>query len=58
VLRAGARADLAAFDVPVGPDTDPYTALARDGAGRCVGTVLAGRTVHDTVRRLSGSGRE
>lgn len=58
VLRPGARADLAAFDVPLGPGVDPYTALVRHGTGRCVGTVLAGRTVHDTVRRVSSSGRE
>jgi len=44
VLRQGARADLAAFDVPV--DGDPYTALIDHGAGRCVATVLAGRIVH------------
>jgi cytosine/adenosine deaminase-related metal-dependent hydrolase len=44
-LRPGARADLAAFDVPVGAGDDPYSALVR-GAGSCVGTVLAGRTVH------------
>ncbi len=46
VLRPGARADLAAFDVPVGPADDPYTALVTAGAGRCAGTVLAGTVVH------------
>ncbi len=44
VLAPGARADLAAFDVPV--DRDPYDALITYGAGRCVATVLAGRLVH------------
>jgi cytosine/adenosine deaminase-related metal-dependent hydrolase len=44
VLRAGARADLAAFAVD--PGADPYRALVRHGAGRCAGTVLAGRVVH------------
>jgi cytosine/adenosine deaminase-related metal-dependent hydrolase len=44
VLRPGARADLAAFDVD--PGGDPYGALVRHGAGRCAGTVLAGRVVH------------
>lgn len=43
-LRVGARADLAAFDVPV--DGDPYEALLEHGAGRCVATVLGGRLVH------------
>ncbi len=43
-LVPGARADLAAFDVPV--DGDPYDALVAHGAGRCVATVLAGRVVH------------
>ena len=43
-LRPGARADLAVFDVDPGPD--PYTALA-GAAGRCAGTVLGGRIVHD-----------
>jgi cytosine/adenosine deaminase-related metal-dependent hydrolase len=46
-LRPGARADLAAFDVD--PAGDPYAELVRHGAGRCVGTVLAGRVVHDAV---------
>jgi aminodeoxyfutalosine deaminase len=44
VLRPGARADLAAFDVPT--DADPYTALVAHGAGRCAGTILAGRTAY------------
>lgn len=44
VLAPGARADLAAFDVPV--DGDPYDALLAHGAGRCVATVLGGRMVH------------
>ncbi|KWX02801.1 Amidohydrolase [Carbonactinospora thermoautotrophica] len=44
VLRPGARADLAVFDVPV--DGDPYRALLDHGPGRCVATVLAGRLVH------------
>ncbi|MFL6140120.1 MAG: amidohydrolase family protein [Frankiaceae bacterium] len=43
VLRPGARADLAAFDVPV--DGDPWTALLDHGAGRCVATVVRGRLV-------------
>ncbi len=43
-IRPGARADLAVFDVD--PAGDPYAALTA-AAGRCVGTVLAGRTVHD-----------
>ncbi|MBI1759760.1 MAG: amidohydrolase family protein [Actinobacteria bacterium] len=43
VLAPGARADLAAFDVPV--TGDPYAALVEHGAGRCVGTVLAGEEV-------------
>ena len=43
-LEPGARADLAAFDVPT--SGDPYAALVAAGAGRCVGTVLAGRLVH------------
>lgn len=43
-LEPGARADLAAFDVPT--SGDPYAALVASGAGRCVGTVLAGRLVH------------
>lgn len=49
-LRPGDRADLAVFDVPVGDS--PYDALLEHGPGRCVGTVLAGRLVHDRrVRR-------
>ena len=47
VLRVGARADLAAFDVPTGPD--PYATLVAGGAGRCVATVLAGRVVYPAV---------
>jgi cytosine/adenosine deaminase-related metal-dependent hydrolase len=43
-LSVAARADLAVFDVPVGGN--PHTALVRHGAGRCVGTVLAGQVVH------------
>ncbi|HYT09688.1 MAG TPA: amidohydrolase family protein, partial [Mycobacteriales bacterium] len=46
VLRAGSRADLAVFDVD--PAADPYAALV-SAAGRCVGTVLCGRIVHDLV---------
>jgi cytosine/adenosine deaminase-related metal-dependent hydrolase len=45
-LGPGSRADLAVFDVD--PAGDPYAALA-GAAGRCIGTVLAGRTVHDLV---------
>ncbi|HEY9392043.1 MAG TPA: amidohydrolase family protein [Mycobacteriales bacterium] len=47
VLRVGARADLAVFDVPTG--SDPHSALVAGGAGRCVATVLAGRVVHPAV---------
>jgi cytosine/adenosine deaminase-related metal-dependent hydrolase len=47
VLRPGARADLAAFDVPT--DGDPYRALAEHGAGRCGGTVLAGHIAAGAV---------
>lgn len=43
VLRAGGRADFAAFDVPV--EGDPYAALVSHGAGRCIQTVIGGRTV-------------
>jgi 5-methylthioadenosine/S-adenosylhomocysteine deaminase len=39
VLRPGARADLAVFEVPTG---DPYPALVIDGEGSCLATVLAG----------------
>jgi cytosine/adenosine deaminase-related metal-dependent hydrolase len=46
-LRPGARADLAAFDVD--PTGDPYAELVRHGAGRCAGTVLAGRIVHQSA---------
>lgn len=46
VLEPGARADLAAFAVPTDPGLDPYAALVEHGAGRCAGTVLAGRVVH------------
>ena len=44
VLAPGARADLAVFDVRV--DGSAYDALVRDGAGRCVATVMSGRIVH------------
>jgi cytosine/adenosine deaminase-related metal-dependent hydrolase len=44
-IRPGARADLAAFDVPT--DLDPYTALATKGAGTCAGTILAGEIAYD-----------
>ena len=47
VLRPGARADLAAFDLD--PAGDPYAELVRNGTGRCVGTVLAGQIVHRTA---------
>lgn len=43
-LSVAARADLAIFDVPVGGN--PHTALVQHGAGRCIGTVLAGQVVH------------
>jgi len=46
-LRPGARADLAVFAVD--PEPDPYEALA-GAAGRCAGTVLSGRIVHDARR--------
>lgn len=46
-LAVGARADLAAFDVPV--TGDPYEALLAHGAGRCVATILGGRIVHRRV---------
>ena len=44
VLAAGARADLAVFDVPV--TGDPWAALLDHGTGRCLATVLRGRLVH------------
>jgi cytosine/adenosine deaminase-related metal-dependent hydrolase len=47
VLRAGARADFAVFDVEAGDD--PFTSLALRGAGRCVGTVLGGEVVHERI---------
>ena len=43
VLRVGARADLAVFDVPT---EDPYASLVQHGAGRCTATVVGGRLVH------------
>ncbi len=43
MIAAGARADLAVFDVA--GHGDPYLALVDHGAGRCLGTVLAGRAV-------------
>lgn len=46
VLRVGARADLTVVDVLPEDGDDPWDALVRDGAGRCVATVLAGRVVH------------
>jgi aminodeoxyfutalosine deaminase len=46
VLLPGARADLAAFAVPVDESEDPYDALVDTGAGSCLGTVLGGRLVH------------
>ncbi|HEX5496550.1 MAG TPA: amidohydrolase family protein [Mycobacteriales bacterium] len=54
VLRPGVRADLAAFDVPTGDD--PYAALVAHGAGRCAGTVLAGRVW--TGEAMPGQGAE
>jgi aminodeoxyfutalosine deaminase len=44
-IRPGDRADLAVFDA-ADRAGDPYAALV-GAAGRCVGTVLAGRVVHD-----------
>ena len=51
VLRPGARADLAVFEVPVtasgaGRGSAAYTAVLELGAGRCVATVLGGTLVH------------
>jgi aminodeoxyfutalosine deaminase len=43
-LEVGARADLAAFDIPL--DDDPFESLVDAGVGRCVATVLGGRIVH------------
>ncbi|THV27557.1 amidohydrolase family protein [Glycomyces paridis] len=40
VLKIGARADLAVFDVPT--KGDPYTALVNGAAGNCTATVLKG----------------
>ena len=45
-IRPGDRADLAVFDVDA--EGDPYAALV-GAAGRCVGTVLAGRPVHEAT---------
>lgn len=52
-LRAGARADLAVFDVPL--DGDPWRALLEHGPGRCAATVLGGRLVHRGEARMAGS---
>jgi len=52
VLTPGARADLAAFDVPL--DGDPYVALVRYGAGRCLGTVVAGRQARQAGAGMGG----
>jgi cytosine/adenosine deaminase-related metal-dependent hydrolase len=46
-LVPGARADLAVFAVDT--SGDPYVALLTTGAGRCVGTVLAGVVVHERL---------
>jgi len=43
-IAVGARADLAAFAVPV--EGDPFASLVEHGAGSCVATVLGGRLVH------------
>ncbi|WP_157245828.1 amidohydrolase family protein [Nonomuraea typhae] len=42
VLKPGSRADFAVFDVD---PREPYRALAEDGAGRCVATVVNGRKI-------------
>lgn len=42
----GTPAAFAVFGVAVPDGGDPYTALARAGAGSCVATVLDGRLVH------------
>lgn len=54
-LVAGARADLAVFDVPHGGD--PWMALLEHGPGRCTATVLGGRLVHRRGTRMAGSAR-
>lgn len=48
LLRPGARADLAVFDLPA--SGNPYTALVTEGAGRCIGSVLAGSVAGQRVR--------
>jgi cytosine/adenosine deaminase-related metal-dependent hydrolase len=57
VLRPGTRADLAGFDVPTGVDDDPYRSLVEYGAGRCAGTVLAGRLLPDDPTARPDTGR-
>ncbi|WP_327091226.1 amidohydrolase family protein [Nonomuraea sp. NBC_01738] len=42
VLRPGARADFALFDVD---PREPYRSLAENGAGRCVATVVGGKII-------------
>jgi len=44
-LEPGARADLAAFDVPA---DDPYAAIVAEGAGRCMATLVAGDLRYDS----------
>jgi cytosine/adenosine deaminase-related metal-dependent hydrolase len=44
-LIPGNRADLAIFAVDGG--RDPYSALATEGEGACIGTVLSGRVVRE-----------